>query len=188
MAGLGLTAYPIVSEFYTQRHQSQVYTAYQEELKQADSKELDAARRVAARYNAAVASGATAAALEALDYESLLKPTGSGIMGYIEIPAIEVLLPIDHGVDEDSLERIAGHMPSTAAHWRQGHSRRHLHPHWYGRFSDVHRPGATGNRRCFPHPHTGRNPYIDKVFHPLERALSGRINYPNTWIALQVFG
>ncbi len=114
MAGLGLTAYPIVSEFYTQRHQSQVYTAYQEKLKQADSKELDATRRVAARYNGAVASGATAAALEALDYESLLNPTGSGIMGYIEIPSIEVLLPIDHGVDKDSLGRVAGHMPSTS--------------------------------------------------------------------------
>ena len=35
-------------------------------------------------------------------------------MGYIEIPAIDVLLPIYHGVGEDSLERGAGHMPSTS--------------------------------------------------------------------------
>ena len=91
-----------------------MHTAYQAVLEQAGSEKIDAARAEAEAYNELLASGATAAELEALDYDSLLNLAGNGIMGYIEIPAIDVLLPIYHGVGEDSLERGAGHMPSTS--------------------------------------------------------------------------
>ncbi len=74
----------------------------------------DTARAEAEAYNELLASGATAAELDTLDYDSLLNLAGNGIMGYIEIPAIDVLLPICHGVGEDSLERGAGHMPTTS--------------------------------------------------------------------------
>lgn len=114
LLGVGLAAYPFVSNYYMERRQSQVYAQYQEAIEKADSKELDAAKRAAARYNAALASGATAAELDAMDYDSLLNLEGNGVMGYIEIPAIDVLLPIYHGVDGDSLERGAGHLPATS--------------------------------------------------------------------------
>ena len=114
LLGLGLVAYPIVSSYYTEKHQSQVHTQYQEVLERADSREIEEARTAAESYNQLLASGATAAELEALDYDSLLNLAGNGIMGYIEIPAIDVLLPICHGVGEDSLERGAGHLPSTS--------------------------------------------------------------------------
>ena len=114
LLGLGLVAYPMISSHYTERHQSQVYTQYQEVVEKAGGEELDTARAEAEAYNELLASGATAAELEALDYDSLLNLAGNGIMGYIEIPAIDVLLPIYHGVGEDSLERGAGHMPSTS--------------------------------------------------------------------------
>ena len=114
LLGVGLAAYPFVSNYYMERCQSQVYAQYQEAIEKADSKELDAAKRAAAQYNTALASGATAAELDAMDYDSLLNLDGSGVMGYVEIPAIDVLLPIYHGVDGDSLERGAGHMPSTS--------------------------------------------------------------------------
>ena len=114
LLGLGLVAYPIVSSYYTERHQSEVHTAYQAILEQAGSEEIDAARAEAEAYNELLASGATAAELDTLDYDSLLNLAGNGIMGYIEIPAIDALLPICHGVGEDSLERGAGHLPSTS--------------------------------------------------------------------------
>ena len=114
LLGLGLVGYPIVSSYYTERHQSQVHTQYQEVVEKADGEELDTARAEAEAYNELLASGATAAELDALDYDSLLNLAGNGIMGYIEIPAIDVLLPICHGVGEDSLERGAGHMPTTS--------------------------------------------------------------------------
>ena len=114
LLGLGLVAYPIVSSYYTEKHQSQVHTQYQEVLERADSREIEEARTAAESYNQLLASGATAAELDTLDYDSLLNLAGNGIMGYIEIPAIDVLLPICHGVGEDSLERGAGHLPSTS--------------------------------------------------------------------------
>ena len=114
LLGVSLAAYPIVSSYYNQRRQSRVYAQYQKAIEKADSKELDAAKRAAAQYNTALASGATAAELDAMDYASLLNLDGSGIMGYIEIPAIDVRLPIYHGVGKDSLNRGAGHMPSTS--------------------------------------------------------------------------
>lgn len=112
--GIGLIAYPIAGSCYTAWHQSQVHTQYQERLEKTDRREIKATRAEAEAYNQLLASGATAAELEAQDYEGLLNLTGSGVMGYIEIPAIDVLLPIYHGVGEDSLEHGAGHMPSTS--------------------------------------------------------------------------
>ena len=112
--GIGLAAYPIVSSCYTQRHQSQVYAQYQEIVEKADSEEIEAAKAAAEAYNRLLVSGATAAELDAMNYDSLLNLEGNGVMGYVEIPAIDVLLPIYHGVDGDSLERGAGHMPSTS--------------------------------------------------------------------------
>lgn len=112
--GLGLAAYPIISSYYTQRHQSQVYTQYQELVEKANGEELDTARAEAEAYNKLLASGTTTDALEALDYDSLLNLAENGIMGYIEIPAMDVLLPIYHGVSEASLAQGAGHVPSTS--------------------------------------------------------------------------
>ena len=114
LVGLGLAAYPMISSYDTQRHQSQVYTQYQELVEKADGEELHTARAGAEAYNEVLASGATTDALEAMNYDSLLNLAGNGIMGYIEVPAMDVLLPIYHGVSEASLAQGAGHMPSTS--------------------------------------------------------------------------
>lgn len=62
--GLGLAAYPMISSYDTQRHQSQVYTQYQELVEKADGEELDTARAEAKAYNELLASGPTTDALE----------------------------------------------------------------------------------------------------------------------------
>ena len=112
--GIGLIAYPIAGSCYTEHHQSQVYTQYQESIEKADNKEMEAARVAAEAYNRQLASGTIVEGEIPTDYDGLLNLTGNGMMGYIEIPAIDVLLPIYHGVGEDSLEHGAGHMPSTS--------------------------------------------------------------------------
>lgn len=43
-------------------------------------------------------------------YNNCLDPTGDGIMGYVEIPKIDVVLPIFHGTDEDVLSTSIGHL------------------------------------------------------------------------------
>ena len=117
LLALGLTLYPVVSNYYNQRHQSQIQTAYREVLEQTDTAELKRIREQAAAYNAAITPGAAEktytqesiiAASE--DYVNQLNVGGSGIMGYIEIPKINVDLPIYHGTGSDSLDRGTGHL------------------------------------------------------------------------------
>lgn len=43
-------------------------------------------------------------------YQNLLNVGGSGIMGYIEIPTINVSLPICHGTDDSDLQVAVGHL------------------------------------------------------------------------------
>ena len=117
LLALGVTLYPIVSNYYNQRHQSQIQTAYREVLEQTDTTELKRIREQAAAYNAAITPGAAEEAYsqEAIltasnNYVNQLNIGGSGIMGYIEIPKINVDLPIYHGTGSDALDRGTGHL------------------------------------------------------------------------------
>lgn len=117
LLALGLTLYPVVSNYYNQRHQSQIQTAYREVLEQTDTAELERIRERAVEYNKSITPGA---AEEAYTQESILTASedyvnqmnlgGTGIMGYVEIPKIHVDLPIYHGTGSDSLDRGTGHL------------------------------------------------------------------------------
>ncbi len=112
LLALGLTLYPVVSNAYNRKHQSMIQTAYEEDLRQVDTSDLERIRELAEAYNQALVSGYSQTALQVAseDYDSQLDPSGSGIMGYIEIPKIGVNLPIYHGSDEETLERGTGHL------------------------------------------------------------------------------
>ena len=47
-------------------------------------------------------------------YEEMLNPQGDGIMGVIEIPEIEVYLPIYHGTSQEILAKGAGHLEGSS--------------------------------------------------------------------------
>ena len=116
LLALGLTLYPVISNYVNQKYASQIHTAYQEVMEQADDSELLKAKELADTYNHTPVPGATAAysqeGLQAAsaDYDSQLDVAGNGIMGYVEIPKISVNLPICHGTENDSLERGIGHL------------------------------------------------------------------------------
>ena len=117
LLALLLTLYPVISNLYNQEHQSQIQTAYREVLEQTDTEELEHIRELAVAYNEAMTPGTTEEAYsqEALltaseDYVNQLNLGGSGIMGYVEIPKINVDLPIYHGTGSDSLDRGTGHL------------------------------------------------------------------------------
>ena len=48
------------------------------------------------------------------EYESLLNLSGNGIMGYIEIPKIQINVPIYHYTSEDVLEKGIGHIQGSS--------------------------------------------------------------------------
>ena len=117
IAASGLTAYPLISNYVNDRYQSLVLTRYEEEIGSTDADILAEAKAAAQAYNESLlplryTREAIRAASE--DYDALLDPDGSGIMGYVQIPKLEICLPIYHGTDEDVLEKGAGHLPGSS--------------------------------------------------------------------------
>ena len=116
LTALGLTLYPLISNYVNHKYVSEIQTAYQELIQQTDDSVLQEAKQRAVTYNLAITPGtADAYSEEALvsaaeDYDSQLDIAGGGIMGYVEIPKIQVNLPIYHGTDAEVLDRGVGHL------------------------------------------------------------------------------
>ena len=117
LLALLITLYPIISNYVNEKYASEIHTAYEEIIQQADNSALLEAKKQAIAYNETITPGTAgeaysqAALMDASeDYESLLNIAGNGTMGYVEIPKISVNLPIYHGTGNDSLERGVGHL------------------------------------------------------------------------------
>ena len=116
LLALGLTLYPVISNYVNQKYASQIQTTYQEVMEQIDDSALREAKEQADIYNRSLIPGAAEAYSQegllaaSADYDSQLNLAGNGIMGYVEIPKIRVNLPIYHGTENDSLERGIGHL------------------------------------------------------------------------------
>jgi sortase A len=116
LTALGLTLYPLISNYVNQKCSSEIQTAYQELIQQTDDSVLQEAKQRAIAYNLAIIPGtADAYSEEALlsaakNYDDQLDIAGNGIMGYVEISKIQVNLPIYHGTDAEVLDRGVGHL------------------------------------------------------------------------------
>ena len=112
---LGLLFYPLVGELLSEKYHSDVETTYTEDIADTDDAELTAQREAAEQYNAML-SGATitegGASAPPLAYSDQL--TVGGVMAYIDIPKINVYLPVQHGTDADTLENSVGHVVGTS--------------------------------------------------------------------------
>lgn len=116
LTALGLTLYPLISNYVNQKYASEIQTAYQELIQQTDDSVLQETKQRAIAYNLAITPGTADAYSEesllsaAEDYDDQLDIAGNGIMGYVEIPKIQVNLPIYHGTDAEVLDRGVGHL------------------------------------------------------------------------------
>ena len=116
LMALGLTLYPLISNYVNQKYASEIQTAYQELIQQTDDSVLQETRQRAIAYNRAIIPGtADVYSEEALlsaaeDYNDQLDIAGNGIMGYVVIPKIQVNLPIYHSTDAEVLDRGVGHL------------------------------------------------------------------------------
>lgn len=118
LLAIAIMLYPMISNAYNAKHHSELLTDYSIEVSHADNRELIQAKEKAAAYNQTLSANlqmvdpfgeeALQAALD--DYSNLLNLNGSGIMGYIDIPAIDVHLPIFHGTDDKTLQKGVGHL------------------------------------------------------------------------------
>ncbi len=112
---LGLLFYPLVGELLSEKYHSDVETTYTAAIADTDDAELTAQREAAEQYNAML-SGATitegGASAPPLAYAQQL--TVGGVMCYIDIPKINVYLPVQHGTGADTLEKSVGHVVGTS--------------------------------------------------------------------------
>ena len=114
--GLSLILYPTIADWWNSFHQTRAianYDAALSELKEEDYSHL---------FDAAVEYNRQMRQLEfplmyfeqIEGYESLLNVTGTGVMGYIDIPKIKVELPVYHGTSEGVLRFAVGHVQGSS--------------------------------------------------------------------------
>ena len=107
LVGVGLIAYPTFSDWWNSFHQTRAIASYAETVANMDTAEMDRMWKEAEDYNKKLLTKSNRYVLseeEKAEYNSILDVTGTGIMGYIDIPKIDITLPVYHGVDEAILQ------------------------------------------------------------------------------------
>ena len=115
VVALGLLLYPLVGELLSEKYHSDVETSYTAAIEDTDDAELTAQREAAEQYNAMLSGAAITeggASAPPLAYADQL--TVGGAMAYIDIPKINVYLPVQHGTGAETLERSVGHVVGTS--------------------------------------------------------------------------
>ena len=113
LAGLSLLLYPSFSEWWNSSRQTQVITQYAEAVANMDKEEYMSVLESAREYNESLVkryNGYTLEGDQKERYPRELNYFGDGLMGYVEIPAINVMLPIYHSTDEQVLQTAVGHL------------------------------------------------------------------------------
>ena len=113
LIGLSLLLYPTISDWWNAFHQPRAIAAYSEIVAKLDNARYEELWQAARAYNRTLISRENLYYLsddQRAEYESLLDVSGLGVMGYLEIPKIDVSLPIYHGTEESVLQIAVGHL------------------------------------------------------------------------------
>lgn len=117
LAGLSLLLYPTFSDYWNSFHQSKAIASYAESVANLDAEVYERLWNDAVAYNELLQKRAFVLEMNSVEeaaYRQVLDVTGTGIMGYIEIPTINCSLPIYHGTDEGVLQIAVGHLAGTS--------------------------------------------------------------------------
>ncbi len=116
LAGVGILLYPSVSDWWNSMHATRAIAGYVTAVEDMSGQEKEAILEEARAYNTRLPNGVnfTLTEEQRAEYNSLLDITGTGIMGYVQISAIGVNLPIYHSVDESVLQIAIGHIPGSS--------------------------------------------------------------------------
>ena len=109
--------YPSVSDYWNSLHQTRAIATYAEEVANLNQDQYDEIWAAAESYNASLTDRVNAYQLsdaQKEEYQQLLNVSGLGVMGYIEIPEIDVSLPIYHGTEDPVLQVAVGHLEWTS--------------------------------------------------------------------------
>lgn len=111
----GLLLYPLIGELVSEKYHSDVETTYTAAIEDTADVGLTAQRKAAEQYNAMLSGAAITeggASAPPLAYAEQL--TVGGVMAYVDIPKINVYLPVQHGTGAETLEKSVGHVVGTS--------------------------------------------------------------------------
>lgn len=128
LAGLSLLLYPMIANQWNTYRQSRLISSYNKVVAEKEAEgsiNYDNEWEHAVAYNEAllpsvlpdsfaIAEGAEKDDPEYQEYMACLNLTGDGMMGRVEIPKINVDLPIYHTTGEEVLKKAAGHLEGSS--------------------------------------------------------------------------
>lgn len=115
-AGFLICIFPVISNIVERQRQADAVATYRQTMEKEDEKEIEEKWRQANEYNEMLfqAKGGIVEETEEKKYEELLNIHGTDIMGSLEIPKIQVELPIYHGTADEVLSNGIGHLEGTS--------------------------------------------------------------------------
>lgn len=122
VAGIGVMSYPLVSSVINNIESRNHVEEYTKTTKQLSSEETLEMFKRAEEYNHGLTNNVIitdpfdekAYKNIGANYEKALNVDGNGLIGYIDIPKINVYLPIYHGTTDKILAKGAGHLQNTS--------------------------------------------------------------------------
>ena len=115
--GLSLLLYPSFADWWNSFHSSRAVASYVEQVANMDDDQYQEIWSAAWDYNRSLIDRPNDYLLsdeQRQHYNTLLNVGSDGIMGYIEIPKIDIVYPIYHGTDEAILQIAIGHLDWTS--------------------------------------------------------------------------
>lgn len=121
LVGLGLLLYPTAGNLISKITSTVKIQRYQQDISKLNDQKVETMWKAAQAYNARLSGVIETDAFSVgnkqpgqmdAQYMSLLDV--NGLMGYVEIPSIQVYLPIYHGTTSTVLQKGAGHLEGSA--------------------------------------------------------------------------
>lgn len=121
--GLGLMFYPWVSNYVFEHRVDSTVESYQKEVDESDDAAIEEIFLRAQNYNRALVRAKVTLtdpfemedeSRSDLVYDDMLSVDPAGIMCFVEIPCIDVHLPVYHGTSTEVLEKGAGHIEGSS--------------------------------------------------------------------------
>lgn len=121
LSGIVVFIYPAVSNYLYEKNSTQAITEHTESVSKLTPKQIADEKEAVYRYNKSLFENASvltdpfdpdAYPITDGEYTKLL--AFDKVMAYVEIPAIDVYLPIYHGTDEETLLNGVGHLENTS--------------------------------------------------------------------------
>lgn len=120
VVGFMILLYPTVSNQWNKYRDNKLKSEYTQAVKNLDEDILQKELEAASEYNQSLIGSSVPDAFSIREdqkdevYENLLNVNGDGMMGYVDIPSIDVSLPIYHYTSEEVLEKGAGHLAGSS--------------------------------------------------------------------------